>query len=130
MLRKQIFPSIKSYIGQASFYRACALFELVQYWGELPIPDLQGEKVVLSGRKPLQTVYEMIESDFNKAAEYLPEKASGDVRIPRTWAAKAMLAKMYMSALPESGFRDLGKAKVLLNSIITEGGLQISQSVR
>ena len=118
-------PSIKSYIGQASFYRACALFELVQYWGELPIPDLQGEKVVLSGRKPLQTVYEMIESDFNKAAEYLPEKASGDVRIPRTWAAKAMLAKMYMSALPESGFRDLGKAKVLLNSIITEGGFRL-----
>ena len=118
-------PSIKSYIGQASFYRACALFELVQYWGELPIPELQGEKVTLSGRKPLQTVYEMIESDFNKAAEYLSGSTSSDVRIPRTWAAKAMLAKMYMSALPESGFRDMGKAKVLLNNIITEGGFRL-----
>lgn len=121
-------PKIKSFIGQASFYRACALFELVQYWGELPIPDFVDNKITLSGRKSLQTVYEMIEADFQKAAEYLSEKPSGDIRIPRTWAAKAMLAKMYMSALPESGFRDLGKAKVLLEDIVTKGGFSLVQN--
>lgn len=116
---------IQSFISQASFYRACVLFELVQYWGELPIPEVKGKDIVLSGRKSLETVYAMIEDDLRTAEKYASKGAVSDSRIPRAWAAKAMLAKMYMSAQEESGYRDYGKAKVLLEDIKTNGGYRL-----
>lgn len=122
---KEDSARVQSFIGQASFYRACVLFELAQYWGELPIPEVSGKKITLSGRKPLAEVYEMIETDLLKAEKCLSEKASANIRVSRTWAVKAMLAKMYMSAQTSSGYRDYGKAQTLLEEIKTKGGYSL-----
>ena len=117
---------LKSYIGQASFYRASVLFELVRYWGEIPIAEIEGTKINLTGRKPMDVVYKVIEDDLKIAGEYLLDRANTkNVRIPTAWAAKAMLAKVYMSAQEESGFRNFGKAKTLLEDIQLRGGFTL-----
>ncbi|MDR1683212.1 MAG: RagB/SusD family nutrient uptake outer membrane protein, partial [Candidatus Symbiothrix sp.] len=117
---------IKSLIAQASFYRACVLFELARYWGKVPVPNVANGNIVLSGRKPLSEVYGLIESDLKATEAYSPVKPDpSNVRIPTVWAAKAMLAKIYMYAQEESGFRDLSKAKGLLQEIIEKGGYDL-----
>lgn len=113
---------INSYIGQACFYRGTVLLELASYWGELPIPTISGSDIILSGRKPLSEVYQLIESDLVTASTLLSSKASADLRIPTSWAAKAVLGKMYMSAPVSSGFLDFNKALIQFNDIYTKGG--------
>jgi len=117
---------IKSCIAQASFYRANVLFELARYWGEVPISQVVNGEIILSERKPLAEIYGMIESDLKATEEYAPKKADPtNVRIPTVWAAKGMLAKIYMYAQEESGFRNLNKAKELLQEIIEQGGYNL-----
>lgn len=120
--------TIKSYIGQASFYRGAVLLELTSYWGELPIPHVNEKEIILSGRKPLNEVYKMIEADLVKASEYLDSKSPADVRIPTSWAAKAFLGKMYMFAPIESGYRDFAKAQAQFQDIVTNGGFSLVKS--
>ena len=117
---------IKSCISQASFYRANVLFDLVRYWGEIPISDVVNGKIILSGRRTLSEVYGIIEADLKATEEYAPKKNDpANVRIPTVWAAKGMLAKIYMYAQEESGFRNLNKAKGLLQEIIEQGGYDL-----
>lgn len=119
---KEDSAAIKSYIGQASFYRGAVLLELASYWGELPIPTVMGSDIVLSGRKSLSEVYQLIESDLNNASIMLSSKTGTDLRIPTSWAAKALLGKMYMSAPIESGYRDFAKAIIQFQDIYQKGG--------
>lgn len=117
---------IKSYLGQACFYRGAVLLELASYWGELPIPTVNGSEIILSGRKPLAEVYQLIESDLITAAAMLSTKAGTDLRIPTSWAAKTLLGKMYMSAPVESGYQDFGKAIVQFEDIFQKGGFVLA----
>ena len=41
---------ISSFIGQAEFYRGAILFEMAQYWGGLPIPEVKDGNIILKGR--------------------------------------------------------------------------------
>jgi starch-binding outer membrane protein, SusD/RagB family len=123
---KEDSASIRSYIGQACFYRGAVLLELASYWGELPIPTVDGGKIFLSGRKPLAEVYQLIESDFTTAAAMLGAKTGTDIRIPTSWAAKALLGKMYMSAPVESGLQDFEKALVQFEDIFQKGGFVLA----
>lgn len=61
---------IKSYIGQAAFYRAAVMFELATNWGGLPVPEVKGANITLSGRKPVAEIYRMIEDDFTTAIRF------------------------------------------------------------
>lgn len=117
---------INSYIGQATFYRAAVLFELASYWGALPIPEVIGSKIILSGRKNLQETFQTIEQDFITASRLLKKTASSDPRIATQWAAKALLGKMYMAAPIESGLRDFQKAKNLFQDIVNNGGFSLA----
>lgn len=116
---------IINYIGQAAFYRGAVLFELATYWGGLPIPEVTEQNIVLSGRKSLPDTYAIIEKDLLLAVSCLPQKQGSDPRIPTTWAAKALLGKLYMSAPEESGFRDFDKARVQFEDIILHGGFSL-----
>jgi hypothetical protein len=65
-------------------------------------------------------------SDLKAVEAYAPSKADpNNVRIPTRWAAKGMLAKIYLYAQEESGFRDWNKAKGLLEEIIGQGGYDL-----
>lgn len=118
---------INSYIGQATFFRAAVLYELASYWGGLPVPEINGKEIVLSGRKPVTEVFKMIETDFLKASSLLKPEASSDPRIPTSWAAKALLGKMYMSAPVETGLRDFAKAQSQFQDIVSNGGFSLAQ---
>lgn len=123
---KEDSVSITSYIGQACFYRGAVLLELATYWGELPIPTISGSDIILSGRRPLAEVYQLIESDLLKASTMLSSKTGTDLRIPTSWAAKALLGKMYMSAPVESGYLDFEKAILQFDDIYKKGGFVLA----
>lgn len=109
---------ISSYIGQAKFYRGAIMFEMVQYWGALPIPTVQNSMISLSARKTIEETYQYIINDLTDAMDRLADTKSSDKRIPTKWAAQAVLARLYMSAWQESGMRDYAKAHELLDDII------------
>lgn len=113
--------SLDMFRGQALFYRACVMFEMAQYWGGLPVPELKDGEVVIGGRRTLVQTYEFIEKDLIRAIELLPKERPADGRVPTRWAAHAILARLYMSAWEESGMRDFGKAKMHLQAVVSSG---------
>lgn len=117
---------INSFLGQAHFYKGAVLFELATYWGELPIPNVQENTVILSGKKSLQETYQQVEADLLKASSLLKTTAdASNPRIATKWASDALLGKMYMSAPVASGYRDFGKAKTVLQEIVNKGGFSL-----
>ncbi len=116
---------IQFFTGQLAFYRAAILFELTQYWGKIPLPDMVNGENQLGPRQELSKVYEFIEKDLKKAIEYLPEKRPVDGRIPTTWAATMLYAKVYMSAPVESGYRNYTEAKIWLQEMKDRSGFNL-----
>lgn len=89
-------------LGEARFLRALAYFNLVRFYGDVPL--LEHEVTSLSdlrvSRTPMAEVYALIESDLQQAASVLPEKGEyGDADIGRatSGAATALLAKVYLT---------------------------------
>jgi hypothetical protein len=82
----------QNYINEARFLRALMYFNLVRYFGGVPIVlhDGEGEG---AARNSVDEVYEQIVADFN-AAESLPV-ATRDTR-PSSLAATALLSKVYL----------------------------------
>jgi starch-binding outer membrane protein, SusD/RagB family len=96
-------------MGEACFIRAALNFELVQYWGEIPVIDLDKVNEYGTARQSLTIVYGAIIADLEKAIEYLPVVQS-DKRRATQGAAQALLGKVYLYARAESGIRDYAKA--------------------
>ncbi len=127
-IEEERLPELKSYIGQAAFYQATAIFEMTIYWGEVPLTEINPDGTIqLTGRKPLNEVYKKMIDLYTLAAEYLPAKRQGDGRIPTQYTAKAMMAKVYMFAeTPE--YRDYTKAAAVLKDIVDNGGFSLMNS--
>jgi tetratricopeptide (TPR) repeat protein len=104
--------------GEACFIRAALTFELVQYWGDIPILDISRIGEYGLSRKPMSAVYEFIVSDLEKAAEYLPATQSDRSRAT-SGIANALLGKVYMSAQAESGARDYAKALACFEKVVS-----------
>ena len=86
--------SKQNYINEARFLRALMYFNLVRYFGGVPIVlhDGEGEG---AARNSVDEVYEQIVADFT-AAENLPANyATRDTR-PSSLAASALLSKVYL----------------------------------
>ena len=105
-------------IGEARFMRAVAYFYLVRLWGNVPIINdniaLIDDYVV-----PLnlaEDVYQYIINDLNYAVEYLPGTDPEPGRVT-SWAAKAMLAKVYL-AFSGYGSNDGTRDQSRLDSVI------------
>ncbi|QEC40390.1 RagB/SusD family nutrient uptake outer membrane protein [Pseudobacter ginsenosidimutans] len=96
------------YTAEAKFLRAFCYFNLVNYFGELPIAlttDFNQTKSI--ARSSVQTVYAQILSDLQDAERDLPAhyEAGKMERIrANSWVAKAMLAKvhLYMGNYPQA----------------------------
>lgn len=114
-------------VAEASFVRAAANFELVQYWGEIPVIDLPKLTEYGTARQSLTIVYDLIISDLQTAIASLPVDQS-DPRYPTRGAAQALLGKVYMSALTESGYRDYTKAKEQFEAVINSGKYQLASN--
>jgi tetratricopeptide (TPR) repeat protein len=110
-------------MGEACFIRAALNFDLVQYWGEIPVIDLNLLSSLGTGRQSLDVVYANIISDLEKSVQFLPP-AQSDKRRATKGAAQALLGKVYLYARAESGVRDYNKAITYFEQVIS-GGYQL-----
>lgn len=103
--------------AEARFVRAVAYFMLAQYFGDVPLitEDTKPSARPNYPREAMSKIYEYIVTDLT----YAEKNLQTDYRAGRATigAAKAMLMKVYMYAQPESGYRDLGKAKTKFEEI-------------
>ncbi|WP_374166631.1 RagB/SusD family nutrient uptake outer membrane protein [Arcticibacter sp. MXS-1] len=117
----------KSLEAEAKFLRAFYYFDLVRWFGKVPIVDkpvsaLEAAKI---DRSPVADVYKFITSDLEYAISNLPDKAPQVGRANKA-AAKAILALVYMTKSgatygiegPGLNSNEWDKALPLLNDVI------------
>ena len=126
--------------AEAKFLRAFYYFDLVRYYGKLPIIDHPVSAVEANaiGRSPVADVYKLILADLQYAVSNLPASYAGvfpsyssaDVGRATKYAAEAMLALVYMTRSgptygvegPGLALNEWNLALPLLQDIITNGG--------
>jgi starch-binding outer membrane protein, SusD/RagB family len=125
--------------AEARFLRAFFYFDLVKYFGKVPVidhPVLAAEANTI-GRSSVDSVYKFIIADLQFAIANLPANYSGtypsysatDVGRATKYAAEATLAKVYMTrsgptysiAGPGLGLNEWNLALPLLQDIISNG---------
>lgn len=90
----------KRYVAEAKFLRALHYFNLVRYYGDVPLitketTSLEGLEV---GRSPLADVYALIEADLKEAESVLPKSyPAAETGRATQGAAKGILAKVYLT---------------------------------
>ena len=102
-------------IGQAKFLRAYFHFDLVRYFGDIPLVTkvLKLSESYSAKRDPVDQVYQSIESDLKDAALVLPSVYTGsDIGRITKGAANAMLAKVYLTE------KKYAEAKTALEAVI------------
>jgi hypothetical protein len=132
--------------AEARFLRAFYYFDLVRYYGKLPIIDHPVTVVEANGigRSPVADVYKLIISDLQYAAAHLPANYSGtfplytaaDAGRATKYAAEAVLAEVYMARSgptygiegPGLASNEWGLAIAQLQDIITNGGFVFNPS--
>ncbi|WP_228852939.1 RagB/SusD family nutrient uptake outer membrane protein [Aegicerativicinus sediminis] len=116
--------------GETKFLRALFYFDLVRFYGGVPIID----KLVTPGealdipRSSVQEVYNFIESDLNDAISLLPSTVPVFGK-PSSVVAKALLARVYLTMSgpaygingPGLGANKQNDALGLLNDVINSG---------
>lgn len=111
------------YEGEALFIRAYHYFNLVRLFGPVFIVTerISAEEARKYDRSPVEDVYNLILSDLTSAIEKLPAEYS-DAEKGRitSWAAKALLAKVYMT----QGKID-SETKSLLEDIYKNSGYRL-----
>ena len=92
----------RNFIAEARFLRAYYYFNMVRYWGGIPIRDHQTislEDLEVT-KNTAEEVYALVISDFIYAEENLPtvkEYATADIGRATRAAASALLAKVYLT---------------------------------
>jgi hypothetical protein len=98
---ESINDSVKNELkGQAKFIRAFCNFYLCNLFGDIPlITETNWHNTSLLSRTPIDEVYQQIISDLKDAQSLLPPDyavGNGERIIPNKWAAKALLARVYL----------------------------------
>lgn len=95
---KTEFEGKNEVLGQAAFLRAYYYFELVKFFGAVPMPidrRVQFGEETSFDRTPIEDVYAQIELDLSFAADQLPIIQTQQGRVTKG-AAKALLGKVYL----------------------------------
>jgi starch-binding outer membrane protein, SusD/RagB family len=115
--------------GEAKFLRAFYYFDLVRWFGKVPLIDhpISAKEALALPRSPVSDVYKLIISDLTFAGDNLPASYTGaDVGRATKYAAKGFLALVYMTRSgptyniegPGLGLNEWSQAESLLNEII------------
>jgi starch-binding outer membrane protein, SusD/RagB family len=110
-------PQKNLIIGQTKFIRAYFYFDLVRYFGDVPLVTkvLKLSESYEAKRNPVNEVYQLIESDLKDAAMVLPSLYTGtDVGRVTKGAANAMLAKVYLTE------KKYAEAKTVLEAVTSD----------
>lgn len=126
--------------AEAKFLRAFFYFDLIRYYGKLPIIDhlVSAAEATTIPRSPVADVYALIIADLQFAIANLPTNFSGpfpnytasDQGRATKYAAEALLANVYMARSgadygiegPGMGLSEWSLALPLLQDIISSGG--------
>jgi len=118
----------KALLGEAKFLRAYAYFQLVQLYGDIPLPiaplvDLSNVQIA---RSPQADVYKLIIDDLTFAETNLPDRAAIVGRAYK-WAATALLAKVYLTTAgnPLNITANYANAKAKALAIINSGNFPL-----
>lgn len=86
---------VNRYVSEARFLRAFSYYHLVRNWGEIPLrTEINMEDLALP-KSSVEEVYDLIIADLQQAEIHLPEEQALLGR-PTKWAAKTMLADVYL----------------------------------
>jgi hypothetical protein len=125
--------------AEARFLRAFFYFDLVRYFGKVPLIDhtVSAAEAITIARSPVTDIYALIISDLQFAVANLPANFSGtfpaysatDVGRATKYAAEAILASVYMTRSGPSygvegagmGLNEWNLALPLLQDIISSG---------
>ena len=118
--------------GEAKFLRAFFFFDLVRFYGKVPLIDraYTPEETLEIGRSPVPEVYDLILADLQDAIDLLPENYDNNFKGKATsWSAKALLGLVYLTRSgPTYGIEGPGldsgeyaEALSLFNDIINNG---------
>ena len=113
--------------GEARFLRAMNYFNLVRFWGNVPLVlnPVSPNEALSIGRNDESEVYLAIEEDLIFASENLPESFTGDDFGRATaGAANAMLGKVYLTEEKYS------EAKTVLEKVINGGQYLLLDSIQ
>ena len=107
------------YLGEVRFIRALMYFNLVRFFGDVPlvVKEITSESEAYEyGRTPVTAVYSQIEQDLLSAAESLPEKhTSANTGRVTKGAALSLLGKVYATN------RQFEKAADVLQRVVNSG---------
>lgn len=118
--------------AEAHFLRAFYYFDLVKYFGKVPVIDhsvVASESATIP-RSPVADVYKLIIADLQSAIAVLPATYTGvDVGRATKYAAEGLLAQVYMTRSgptygvegPGMGLNEWSLALPLLQDIINSG---------
>lgn len=103
--------------GQAYFLRAFSYFDLVQYYGKVPlhlapVTSLGETYLPLSS---VDSVYDQIIADAAQAASLLPAKSAQEAGRATSGSAKTLLGNVYMV------LKDYGSAESVLKEVVNSG---------
>lgn len=106
----------QTYGGEAKFLRAFYYFELVQYFGDVPlyIKEVTSESGTALPRSSKADVYTQITKDATEAAAQLPATQTEKGRVTQG-SAKTLLGYVYMT------LKDYANAETALKSVTTLG---------
>ena len=122
------FAKVPQFKAEARFLRALAYFDLVRYFGDVPLVTkvLSFEESKKIQREPYSTVYNQIVDDLKFAVATLPETyIAADKGRATKWIAKALLGRVYltMAGYPLKQADKLALAKTELADVIAKEAL-------
>ncbi|MVM38848.1 RagB/SusD family nutrient uptake outer membrane protein [Spirosoma sp. HMF3257] len=86
---------VAKYVAEAKFMRAFNYFQLVRNWAGVPLRTENNMEVIDLKRSTADEVYALIVADLTEAETNLPDNPAVAGR-PTKWAAKTMLADVYL----------------------------------
>ncbi len=114
------------YIGEARFMRALMYFNLVQFFGDVPliVREIKTEQEAYTyNREKVAKVYAQIEEDLNAASSLLPAQYSGaNVGRVTSGAVGALLGKVYVTN------KQYDKAVQVLEKVVQSGSYLLLQN--
>jgi starch-binding outer membrane protein, SusD/RagB family len=129
----------KRFMAECRFLRAFYTFDLVRYYGKVPILDKAYSPTEASaiGRSSVADVYNFIITDLQYAADNLPSTYPAAERGRATkWSAKGLLGLVYLTKSgptygvegPGLNSNEYDKALAQFNDVINSGQFQFSSS--
>lgn len=119
--------------GEGRFLRAWNYFQLVRFWGDIPLLIETTDPKADISRTPVKDVYALIESDLLFAADALPKTQPADKKgRPTSGVAKGMLAKAYltMATAPLNLTANYDKAASMAKSVMDDNVYSLVPDIR